>query len=253
LRRNTSSKSPLVFRGHGSENWKLETTLERSWHPQKVSEYYRLILRIKSEIESLADLAWPKGPTWPEVDKLVKDYEPFALRLGDLPHYEYMTYLRHHGFPTPLLDWSRSPFVAAYFAFSRPLTENVVIFAFCDAPQGFKVSGNDDAQIVTCGPYVSTHKRHFAQQSQYTICLKHHENGWHFKPHSNVFEQEVAGQDRLYKFRMKNSERAAVLRELLDYNLTAFSLLGSQESLMETISVREELAGAKFRMGEAGK
>jgi hypothetical protein len=39
----------------------------------------------------------------------------------------------------------------------------------------------------------------------------------------------------------------------LDYNLTAFSLLGSQESLMETISVREELAGAKFRMGEAGK
>jgi hypothetical protein len=50
---------------------------------------------------------------------------------------------------------------------------------------------------------------------------------------------------------LKGTERAAILRELSDYNLNAFSLLGSQESLMETISVREELAGAKFRIVEA--
>jgi hypothetical protein len=66
-----------------------------------------------------------------------------------------------------------------------------------------------------------------------------------------MFDQEVPGQDRLFKFRLKSDERAAVLRELLDYNLTAFSLLGSQESLMETISVREELGGAKFKIGVA--
>lgn len=252
LRQSAPSTGSYVFRGHGSEDWKLETTLERSWHPQSVSQYFKLILRIKSEIESLADLKWLSEPHWPSLDKLVRDYEPFALQLGNLPHYEYMTYLRHHGFPTPLLDWSRSPFVAAYFAFARPLTEHVVIFAYCDRPLGFKTGGNDEPQIVTCGPYVSTHKRHFAQQSQYTICVQHHDGkGWHFKPHSSVFDLEVPEQDRLYRFRLKREERAAVLRELLDYNLTAFSLLGSQDSLMETISVREELGGAKFKIAEA--
>jgi hypothetical protein len=42
---------------------------------------------------------------------------------------------------------------------------------------------------------------------------------------------------------LPGTERTKILKELSEYNLTAFSLFGSEESLMETLFNKEYLDG----------
>ena len=90
------------------------------------------------------------------------------------------------------------------------------------------------------GKYVRTHARHFRQQSNYTICAAFDAKGpgWRFHPHDPVFWNR-GKQDYVWKFDLPATQRVAILRSLDQYNLNAFSLFDSQETLLETIWLRE--------------
>ncbi len=119
------------------------------------------------------------------------------------PHYQYMAYLRHHGFPSPLLDWSRSPFIAAFFALrhASPEDGNRSIYGYCETLSGVKGGAVGERAIRTIGPYVRTHPRHFLQQSAYTVCesLNIHGNGY-YDSHQATFEGVRPEQDFLWRF-----------------------------------------------------
>jgi hypothetical protein len=168
----------------------------------------------------------------------------FPRQFPDIHLYRYMAYLRHFGFPSPLLDWSRSPYVAAFFAFRdnpRVPVEKRSIYVYCAGA----ITGGTlyKPMIVSLGPYVHTHHRHFRQRSEYTFCCNFVEwdAQWRFDSHEKVFENRHPNQnqDLLWKFDIPSSERDKVLGLLNDYNLNAFSLFGSEESLLETMWFRE--------------
>jgi hypothetical protein len=63
---------------------------------------------------------------------------------------------------------------------------------------------------------------------------------WHFVSHQTVFDmQQPTAQDLLWKIVIPSSECSKVLMLLDQFNLNAYSLFGSEESLMETLAYRE--------------
>ncbi len=238
--------SSFLFRGQAKETWCLQTTLERytqkCW---KMGEYFRKMQGAKAQIETYTGKSWQDVPTPDDYDSQLKDINMPSNPPNLLPGYEYMVYLRHHGFPSPLLDWSQSPYIAAFFAFNEAKpdqSEPVAIYAFLERTGASTlVPGGPSTPtwVVGLGPNVRSDKRHFLQQSEYTICCTRcRDDGvWSYHSHEEMLGQN--NSEQLWKFSIPINERARVLH-LLDrsYNINASSLFESEESLMETVAAR---------------
>lgn len=239
------ASSRLIFRGQGNSAWSLETTLERSGQKNmSLANYYKLITDMGPEVNAFTTVSAPAYD--PNLRKGFSGLEPFFEpdRFPSGPQYEYMAYLRHHGFPSPLLDWSRSPYVAAFFAFrhANPEHEKRSIYAYCESLTGVKGGAIGEHMIRILGSHVRTHRRHFLQQSVYTVCESSDVNdNWHYDSHQDVFENRRSGQDFLWKFDIPSTERVKVLRVLDEHNLNAYSLFDSEEALLETLWVRKQV------------
>jgi hypothetical protein len=246
LRAKYPARRKLAFRGLSDSTWPLSTTLERHGNENMpFLNYYGVISLAEPHVRTFTTTTWDQIEEYEEISKLAADYEPLNSLIwgSQLKAYGYMAYLRHLGFPSPLMDWTSSPYIAAFFAFRpavKPPHDRVSVFVYCEHPSNFKGGGSNEAEIMRLGPHVRAHRRHYLQQGEYTICLRwDHGIPWRFVSHEDVFRRPEETQDLLWKFNIPFGERSKVLKLLDDHNVNAFSLFETDEALLETIALRE--------------
>ncbi|PKN66989.1 MAG: hypothetical protein CVU43_18115 [Chloroflexi bacterium HGW-Chloroflexi-5] len=233
---------PILYRGHSDFRWSLKTTLERfsksKWTLQK---YCMLVIDCIRQIDTFKD----KISTLPSISDIEKELNELkTTELLEIPvsiSY-YLTYFRHYGFPSPLLDWSRSSDIAAFFAFSENVkSKNVAIFSFVDTSIGYKVDWRGKTLITTKWLRTYPHVRHDRQQSLYTVATKLKNDDHQFESHQQVFDdvnRHEDEQDILRKYILPSTERIKVLTELDQKGINHDFLMQSDEAKLRTLAFR---------------
>lgn len=197
-----------VFRGHASDTWQLEPTLDR------LSKSIALESTQQRHLQAFKYAT--RGRRGSSPTRLENDNEWWSLG-------------QHNGLATPLLDWSESPYVAAFFAFEKSWETNEpaqrVIYALNRASVERRckelIQQNKDAAVVSfIRPMTDDNARLITQRGLFTRVT----NGalmeeWIKK----AFKGDTSGA-KLLRIDVPSAERTLALRSLNRMNVNHMSL-----------------------------
>lgn len=206
-----SAKKKYFYRGQSNPSWKLRTSFHRRAEGTGIDlpAYLNLIL--------------------PDLHYHISSIQNQPLNLVNPGEFAaFLALLQHHGFPTPILDWTLSPYIGAYFAYRDvddrvPETDHVKVFFFdvqdwitaFEQPLGLRESKR---YVSVLRPYALYNPRLLPQRGAYTVT-----NVDDIESHVLTLGQE-SSKTFLYSVLLPVTERTAVMREL--------SLMGINEMTM---------------------
>ena len=215
---NISSRSKLsfLFRGQ-SQPWSLCTSFHRRGR-------YRMSEFTNKDVKQLHQ----------RLSAITRHF--FDLTVPD-QNGAFFNLLQHHGYPTPLLDWSHSPYVAAFFAFrDRPIDyegeEVVRIYIFNN--QEWQLQFSQSKNLDPPFPHLSVmefiaidNPRLVPQQSVTTVTNLHDIEAY-------ILEKESeTGVKYLEAIDIPANERELAMRDLRFMGITAGSMFPSIDGVCE--------------------
>jgi hypothetical protein len=225
FRRFTRELEPYryIFRGQTSNKWRLRTSFHRTGRASLMKFMVRDI---------------------PILHRHLSGMMAHHVDLRDpLQNAAFYNLVQHHGYPTPLLDWTYSPFIAAYFAYkgaprsSVKPADRVRLFVFDKLRwcQEFEMIGlvmPPKLHFTVLEPLALNNPRVVPQQSVSSV--------------TNIEDIEAyltdrekrAGRKYLRVIDLPASERNAVMQELSLMGITAGSLFPGVDGACEQVRER---------------
>lgn len=225
--------SNWAFRGERDERWPLYSSLSR---------YFQNF--------NVAPKAWAQQEA-----RILRIFKRKAHQFLDQPpavddDFQWLALMQHHGAPTRLLDFTWSPYVAAFFALERTLADGVIWAlnpARIDSSRAAKPArmdprecGNFDRyyikgrhRFIWMGEPYFMNQRLIAQSGTFAV------PGVLDKPIEAILN-EADQENILTKFVMTNALREVGMRELYRMNITYATLFPDLDGLARSMNYELE-------------
>ncbi|MBI2398906.1 MAG: FRG domain-containing protein [Xanthomonadales bacterium] len=214
-----SADGAYIYRGQRDALWTLKTSIHRT-----------------SIVQSPSDIAAFPNVVLPIVHEAIESWTGRKWNLSDpLELAQFGAFLQHNGFPTPLLDWTYSPYVAAYFAFEsvnhfQPQSESVAIYSFkaetwCKLFTQIYDYADQSPHVSVLRPRMIGNHKLAIQQGCFTWT-----NVSDIEAHIRGHEAQT-NQQFLIKYELDVRERPRVIKELALMGISAIQLMPSVESV----------------------